>query len=97
MPAATSSCFDENGDFDPAGYTPLVFDDFATFEFTLTNKSYKGTLDQVYYDAEEDGSFVLLDFDPGDDAHIVSITVDNATKTTKVVVESKQNGGWGFG
>jgi hypothetical protein len=96
LPAATSSCFDADGVFDP-DYTPKVFDDFATFEFTLTNKSYKGTLDEVYYDAEGDGSFVLLDFDAGDPAHIVSITVDNSEKTTKVVVESLQNGEWTFG
>lgn len=97
LPAAGFSCFDANGGFDPDGYTPFQFSEHATFTFVLTNKSYKGILDEVWYDPEEDGTFQLLTFDTSANAYIVSITVDNVAKTTTVVVKSKQNGGWGFG
>ena len=96
LPAAGFSCFDEAGDFVPAGYAPLQFADFATFTFTFTTKSYKGTL-EVLYDRDEDGDFELVSsFDPTADPHLVSVTEDKIAKTTTVVVQSKQNGGWDF-
>jgi hypothetical protein len=78
-----------------AGYTPFTFGSFATFVFTVSNKSFTGQLTTVLYDGTEDGvdNFVPVSTSPTANPHLVgNFVVDNQAQTTTFVVAGLQNG-----
>jgi len=87
-------CIPAPGDSCPET-TPYQFSSPSTFTFVIDNTTLpKGEkIDTVFHNGD---TVPFCADDPDADPCVVSITIDNSAKTTTVVVESSENGGWDF-
>ena len=94
-PPNSGVCPSTPGYFNP-GYLPWVFEDNATFKFTIDNRSLPSgeKIDVIRHNGA-----ILLDCDDpaAEPTCVVDIDVNNQLKVTVVIAEGPTQGGWDFG